>query len=164
MIAVDGIRMNTAIFRSGNIKYHPQLAHYSVASAEVLFGPGLIVYGSDAIGGVMLFNTLKSVLSDKGTIVNGNAGTRFASANNELSTHLDVSIGGPKWASVTNFNFNRFGDLRMGTNGPESYLKKYEVVRMDSVGRVVTNNDPLVQKSSGFQSAKYLTKIGVSTQ
>ena len=159
LIAVDGIRMNTAIFRSGNIQNIISVDPYSVASAEVLFGPGSIVYGSDAIGGVMLFNTLKPVLSDKGTIVNGNAGTRFASANNELSTHLDVSIGGPKWASVTSFSFNRFGDLRMGTNGPESYLKKYEVVRMDSVDRVVTNNDPLVQKSSGFSQQNILQKL-----
>lgn len=75
------------------------------------------MYGSDAIGGVMLFQTLEPRLVEHGVRVNGKASTRFSSANQELTTHLDVGVAGKKWASLTSFSFNRFGDLRMGNYG-----------------------------------------------
>ncbi|KAF0130104.1 MAG: iron complex outermembrane recepter protein [Bacteroidetes bacterium] len=159
LIAVDGVRMNNAIFRSGNIQNILSVDPYSVESAEVLFGPGSVIYGSDAIGGVMLFNTLKPVFSENGTKVSGKAATRFSSANNELSSHLDVTIAGEKWASVTSFSFNRYGDLRMGTVGPDEYLKKFTVVRMDSIDRVVESTDPLVQSPSGFSQQNLMQKV-----
>ena len=159
LIAVDGVRMNNAIFRSGNIQNILSVDPYSVESAEVLFGPGSVIYGSDAIGGVMLFNTLKPVFSENGTKVSGKAATRFSSGNNELSSHLDVTMAGEKWASVTSFSFNRYGDLRMGTDGPDEYLKKFTVVRMDSIDRVVESTDPLVQSPSGFSQQNLMQKF-----
>lgn len=159
LIAVDGVRMNTAIFRGGNLQNIISVDPYSVQSAEVLFGPGSVMYGSDAIGGVMAFNTLGATMSDRGTTVHGKASTRFSSANNELSTHLDVAVAGKKWASVTSFSYNHFGDLRMGKNGPDEYLKPYYVVRQDSVDRVVTNSDPLVQNPSGYNQQNLMQKF-----
>ncbi|HMR89198.1 MAG TPA: TonB-dependent receptor plug domain-containing protein, partial [Saprospiraceae bacterium] len=61
--AVDGVRMNTAIFRSGNIQNVISLDGFAIENAEVLFGPGSVLYGSDAIGGVMSFHTLSPKLS-----------------------------------------------------------------------------------------------------
>ncbi|MCO6484998.1 MAG: TonB-dependent receptor plug domain-containing protein, partial [Saprospiraceae bacterium] len=55
---VDGIRMNTAIFRAGNIQNVISLDPLSIRRTEVLFGPASVIYGSDAIGGVMCFLTL----------------------------------------------------------------------------------------------------------
>lgn len=55
MIIVDGVRMNNAIFRSGNLQNVISLDANSLSGVEVLFGPGAVMYGSDAIGGVMHF-------------------------------------------------------------------------------------------------------------
>ncbi|MDV7393854.1 TonB-dependent receptor plug domain-containing protein, partial [Arthrospira platensis SPKY1] len=59
LIVVDGVRMNTAIFRSGNLQNVIAIGPYTVEQAEVIMGPGTVVYGSDAMGGVMDFHTLK---------------------------------------------------------------------------------------------------------
>ena len=41
------------VFRSGNIQNVISIDPFSVEQTEVLFGPGSVIYGSDAIGGVM---------------------------------------------------------------------------------------------------------------
>ena len=54
LYSVDGVRMNTAIFRAGNLQNVISLDPFAVSSTEVLFGPGSVSYGSDAIGGAMV--------------------------------------------------------------------------------------------------------------
>ena len=58
LYSVDGVRMNTAIFRYGNIQNVISLDPFSIENTEILFGPNSVIYGSDAIGGVMSFSTL----------------------------------------------------------------------------------------------------------
>ncbi|MFM1875818.1 MAG: hypothetical protein RL266_1555, partial [Bacteroidota bacterium] len=58
LYTVDGVRMNTAIFRGGNIQNVISLDPFAIESTEVFFGAGSVIYGSDAIGGVMSFRTL----------------------------------------------------------------------------------------------------------
>ncbi|MDP3462510.1 MAG: TonB-dependent receptor [Bacteroidales bacterium] len=160
LISVDGVRMNNAIYRSGNLQNIISLDPFAIESAEILFGPGSVIYGSDAIGGVMAFSTLKPVLSKTDEVlVTGKAVSRFSSANGEFSSHLDIGIGGRKWASVSSLSFNRFGDLRMGRHGPDEYLRKEYVRRMDSVDRVITNEDPLVQSPSGYSQLNLMQKF-----
>ena len=45
LYAVDGIRMNNAIFRSGNLQNVISLDAFAMENVEVLFGPGAIIYG-----------------------------------------------------------------------------------------------------------------------
>jgi hemoglobin/transferrin/lactoferrin receptor protein len=160
LLVVDGIRMNTAIFRSGNIQNVISLDPFTVEKTEVLFGPGSVIYGSDAIGGVMSFQTLTPKFSEKKEpYIGGNAVTRFSSADRELSGHLDVHVGWKKWAIVTSFSQFTFNDLRMGTHGPDDYLRPYYVRRIDSADVVVTNPDPQVQTPTGYSQTNLMQKI-----
>lgn len=160
LITVDGIRMNTAIFRSGNLQNVISIDPFSVERAEVVFGPGSVNYGSDAIGGVMSFATLKPTLSpDENTLVRGNAGLRFASANNEQTAHADISIGFKKWGFLSSFTHNNFGDLRMGSYGPDDYLRPNYVQALDSSDIVVRNTDPQVQSPTAYQQTSMMHKI-----
>jgi hemoglobin/transferrin/lactoferrin receptor protein len=160
LYAVDGIRMNTAIFRGGNIQNVISLDPFATESAEVLFGPGSVMYGSDAIGGVMSFQTLTPQFSieDK-TLISGSATTRYSSANNEKTGHFDVNIGWKKWASVTSISSNDFGDLRMGSHGPDEYLRPFYVQRQNGVDVVVSNDDPLVQKPTAYSQVNLMQKV-----
>ena len=95
LLSVDGIRMNNAIFRGGNIQNVISLDPYTVRNTEVIFGPGSVIYGSDAIGGVMNFYTRTPRFSQTDTLeVNGNASYRTATASNEHTIHGDVALGG----------------------------------------------------------------------
>ncbi|MBC7884657.1 MAG: TonB-dependent receptor [Saprospiraceae bacterium] len=159
--AVDGVRMNTAIFRSGNIQNVISLDAFATESAEVLFGPGSVIYGSDAIGGVMAFQTLTPRLSTNTgqTIVSGKAVARYSTANEEKTGHFDINFGGQKLASVTSVSYNNFGDLRMGSNGPDDYLKLFIVERQGDHDVSLSNPDSLVQAPSGYSQYNITQKI-----
>ncbi|HOI32230.1 MAG: TonB-dependent receptor [Bacteroidales bacterium] len=160
LISVDGVRMNNAIFRSGNIQNIINIDPFMIDQAEVLYGPGSVMYGSDAIGGVMNFSTLKpGFAKDNKILVNGSASTRFSSANNEITSHVDVRVGSQKLASVTSFTFNRFGDLRMGSDGPDFYLRKDYVKRINGTDVVFQNEDQQLQVPSGFEMGHFMQKI-----
>jgi hemoglobin/transferrin/lactoferrin receptor protein len=160
LIAVDGIRMNNAIFRSGNMQQVISLDPFAIERTEIYFGPGSVIYGSDAIGGVMSFSTLKPQLSkDTTTLVKGSAYSRFSSANQERSQHFDINVGGQKWAYRASLSYSNYGDLRMGTNGSDQLLRPWSVQRLDSVDRVVRNKDPELQLNTAFEQFNTLQKL-----
>ncbi|NVK64121.1 MAG: TonB-dependent receptor [Flavobacteriales bacterium] len=160
LYTIDGVRMNTAIFRAGNIQNVISLDPFAMENTEVFFGPGSVIYGSDAIGGVMSFQTLTPQMSleDK-PLVTGKAVSRYATANSEKTAHFDINVGWKKWAMVTSVSANDFGDLRMGSKGPDEYLRPFYVQRIDSMDVVVTNDDPKVQKPSGYSQINMMQKI-----
>ncbi|MDZ4198237.1 MAG: TonB-dependent receptor plug domain-containing protein, partial [Kiritimatiellia bacterium] len=50
---VDGVRLNHSVFREGPNQYLSTIDPLSLRVVEVLMGPGSVLYGSDAIGGVL---------------------------------------------------------------------------------------------------------------
>lgn len=160
LYTIDGVRMNTAIFRGGNLQNVISLDPFAISNTEVLFGPGSVIYGSDAIGGVMSFQTLTPQLfgGDK-PLVTGKALTRYASANKEKTGHFDVNIGWKKWALVTSFSTWDYDHLRQGSNGPEDYLKDYFVQRQDSTDVVVIQDDPLLQIPTAYSQINIMQKV-----
>jgi len=160
LYTIDGVRMNTAIFRAGNLQNVISLDPMAIERSEVFFGPGSVIYGSDAIGGVMNFQTLtpQLTLADH-PLITGKAIARYSSANNEKTEHFDVNIGWGKWALITSISSNDYGDLRMGTHGPDEYLRPFYVQRQDGVDVVVTNENPLIQSPSGYSQINMMQKI-----
>lgn len=161
LITVDGVRMNTAIVRSGNSQNVISLDALATERTEIIFGPGSVIYGSDAIAGVMSFYTLKPVLSSEENkpTVKGSALARYSSANNEKTGHFDVSIGGKKWGAVTSFTYSDFDDLVMGSHGPEKYLRKQYVQRIDSVDVLIDNPNPKRQIPTEYSQINLMQKI-----
>lgn len=160
LYAIDGVRMNTAIFRGGNIQNVISLDVFATEKVEVLFGPSSVLYGSDAIGGVMSFQTLTPQFSvDKKTLIKGTATTRFSSANNEKTGHFDVNLGWKKWASVTSISSNDFGDLKMGSHGPDDYLRRFYVQQQNGVDVVIANDNPLLQKPTAYSQINLMQKV-----
>lgn len=158
LYAVDGVRMNTAIFRSGNLQNVISLDPFALQSTEILFGPGSVMYGSDAIGGVMAFETLSPNLGEK--TISGNVLGRFASAYAEKTFHADLSYGSGKWSFLTSATHFDYGDLRMGkNNGPDSYLRPVYQITENGTDLQVINPNPLVQVSSGYNQLNLMQKI-----
>ncbi len=160
LYVVDGVRINTAIFRGGNLQNVINLDPFATENAEVLFGPGSVIYGSDAIGGVMSFQTLAPQLSlSDQPLITGKALARYSSANQEKTGHFDLKLGWGKWALVTSFSSWDYGHLRQGSNGPEDYLKPFWVQRQDSVDRVIYQDDQLLQIPSAYAQVNLMQKV-----
>lgn len=162
LYSVDGVRMNTAIFRSGNLQNVISLDPFALERTEVLFGPGSVIYGSDAMGGVMSFTTKNPQFAADSQRVKltGSGMARYASASGEMSGHFDVSVGGRKWASLTSVSSYNYGDLRQGRFGPDEYLKPWLVQHQSSGDVAISNPDPLVQSPSGYSQINVMQKLG----
>lgn len=160
LIVVDGVRMNNAIFRSGNLHNIISVDPFIVEHAEVFFGPSSVAYGSDALGGTMLIKTFEPNISITDKIhVSGRSLTRWSYANDEKTNHLMINIGGKKLASLTAFGFSDFGDLRMGSKGPDDYLRNHYVIRVNERDYMVENSDPQLQKFTAYDAYNLMQKF-----
>lgn len=160
LYAIDGIRMNTAIFRSGNLQNVISIDPFSLEKTEVLFGPSSVGYGSDAMGGVMSFTTKQAQLSKTNQwLATGSATVRHSSANNERTGHFDVNVGGGQWAFLSSISSFHFGDLRQGSHGPTEYLKPLLVQRQDGKDIAIDNPNPLMQSPSGYSQINLMQKV-----
>ncbi|UJH66065.1 TonB-dependent receptor [Muricauda sp. SCSIO 65647] len=160
LLSVDGVRMNNAIFRGGNVQNVISIDPFTVQNTEVIFGPGSVIYGSDAIGGVMNFFTKNPRFSFTDSLaVSGSALYRFSTANTENTAHADVNLGKKKWASYTSVSYSDFGDLTMGEHGPDDYLRNSFVVRRNGQDVLVPNKDPREQVPSGYDQINFLQKF-----
>lgn len=159
LLVVDGVRMNNAIFRSGNVQNVISLDPNSIEESEVVFGPGSVMYGSDAIGGVMDFHTLKPEFASNGTLFSANALVRYSTANKEKTGHVDFNVGLKKWSFVTSITRSVYDDLMMGNNGPEEYTRPDFVIRENGTDVVVINDDPNLQVNTGYDQWNGMQKI-----
>jgi hemoglobin/transferrin/lactoferrin receptor protein len=160
LLTVDGVRMNNAIFRGGNLQNVISVDPFSIQNTEVTLGAGSIIYGSDAIGGVMSFYTKTPKLSYTDSLkFNANAAVRYASASNEKTGHLDFNIGLKKWAFFTNASYTYFDDLRMGSHGPDDYLRPEYVETINGEDVIVPNSNPRIQKFTGYDQINLLQKV-----
>ncbi len=159
LYSVDGVRMNTSIFRSGNLQNVISLDPFTMESSEILFGPGSVIYGSDAIGGVMSFQTLTPQLSYSGKkLASGKAVVRYSAANNEKTGHFNINAGWGKWAFVTSISSFVFDHLRQGAHGPEEYIKPYYVQRQGETDVVVYQDDRLLQIPTAYSQVNLMQK------
>jgi hemoglobin/transferrin/lactoferrin receptor protein len=160
LITVDGVRFNTAIFRGGNVQNVISIDPLAIERTEVILGPGSVVYGSDAVGGVMNFYTKRPKFSfEEGISFSGNALARYATASEEKTGHFDFNIGTKEWAFLTSVSYSDFGDLRMGKNGPDDYLRPFYAETVNGEDILVENSDPRVQVPTGYQQLNTMQKV-----
>ncbi|GAA4966483.1 TonB-dependent receptor plug domain-containing protein [Algibacter aquimarinus] len=159
LITVDGVRMNNAIFRGGNLQNVIAIDPFSIQNTEVTLGSGSVIYGSDAIGGVMSFYTQKPELSfTDSLLLKANVVTRYSTASNEKTGHIDFNLGYKKWAFVTNASYTSFDDLRMGKHGPDAYLRPEFAIATANGDVIIENNNPRIQKFSGYNQLNLMQK------
>lgn len=161
LIVVDGVRMNNAIYREGNIQNIISLDPNMIGSAEIIFGPGAVVYGSDAIGGVMDFHTERVIFSPfKTPVFNAEALIRYSSADNEKSSQIKIKGGFKKVGLLASLSYSSFDDLRMGSRKNPEYIRpEYAKFINNQKDTVIKNPDPNVQVYSGYSQLNTTGKI-----
>lgn len=164
LMVVDGVRMNNAIYRGGHLQNIVTLDNSIMDRVELVYGPGSVVYGSDALGGVMHFYTKSPKLSmDDHLLVEGNGYTRYFSASSGYAGHADLSIGSQQLGSLTSFTYSNYGDLRQGSVRNPSYpdfgSRPWYAQRINGVDSVLINADPNVQIGSGYKQYDILQKF-----
>ncbi|MCT4604335.1 MAG: TonB-dependent receptor [Marinifilum sp.] len=160
LLVLDGVRLNNAIYRSGNLQNVISIDANSLESAEVILGPGSIIYGSDAIGGVMDFHTIKPLFSTSSKPnIDFRYKNRYSSANNEIMNHAFYNYGKEKLSFAGNITYSDFSDQKMGSHGPDDYLRNQYVIRENGEDKIIENSDPEIQKQSAYHQLNFIQKI-----
>ncbi|NOU61735.1 TonB-dependent receptor plug domain-containing protein [Marinifilum caeruleilacunae] len=160
LLVLDGVRLNNAIYRSGNLQNVINIDANSLESAEVILGPGSIIYGSDAIGGVMDFHTIKPLFSTSGkSNISFRYKNRYSSANNEIMNHISYNYGKEKLSLAGSITYSDFDDQKMGSHGPDDYLRKQYVIRENGEDKIIDNSDPEIQKQTGYNQFNLVQKL-----
>ncbi len=136
LLVVDGVRMNNAIYRNGHLQNAITIDESALERIQVLYGPSSLKYGSDALGGVIHFQSVKPrlrFLDQKKW--NASGYIRYASATGERTAHADAHYGSNRWASYTAVTLRSYGDLRVGGNRPD---------RFPDFGKLSTYIDPVI--------------------
>lgn len=167
LLVVDGVRLNNAIYRNGHLQNSITIGQSMLDRVELIFGPGSIAYGSDALGGVIHYRTKNPILShQKKPEFSLNSALQYASANNSTVGSVNFSIGKKHFASLTGFQFSNFGDIRIGKNrkftgGDDSFGYTFEYVGQNEDGEdvILDNPNPEIQINTGYSQFDLLQKF-----
>jgi len=166
LLVVDGVRMNNAIYRKGHLQNAITVAPNMLDRTEVVFGPTSVIYGSDALGGVIHYYTKTPKISEKKE-VKASFFSRYSTVNNETTNQGSVELRFPKWASFTSVSHSNFEDLTMGKNrshgfndwGKVTYYS--ENVNGNYSEFPTLNPDSNVQRNTGYNQTDVLQKFYV---
>jgi hemoglobin/transferrin/lactoferrin receptor protein len=164
LIVIDGIRLNNAIYRAGHLQNVIRIDNSMLEKTELLFGSGSLMYGSDALGGVMAFYTKNPLLSPNGnTLYKGDAFARYSTANQEKTGHVNFSLGSKSVGFLGSFTYSDFGDLRMGGNydptSNDSWKRLYYAERINGVDVMTLNENYNKQIQSAYHQYDVLGKL-----
>ena len=109
---IDGVRLNNSTTRYGPNQLLNTVDEFSLARVEVLRGPGSILYGSDALGGVIsLVSRTASFVPGARLRWGGTALARFDSS--DLSQSYDADAWGQyrRVSALVGGSFKDFGNL-----------------------------------------------------
>ncbi len=163
LMVIDGVRINNAIYRTGNLQNLIMIDAEVLQEAEVLLGPGSVQYGSDALGGVMVFNTKAPSLSDSGMQISGSGLLRGAAATAQQTASVDASLATRSFTSSIIVTASRFGDVLSGGSFPASAptfgARYWYVERMNDRDTQLVSADPLLQRQSGYDQYNILKKF-----
>ena len=164
LLVVDGVRMNNAIYRKGHLQSSISVAPNMLDKTEVVFGPSSVLYGSDALGGVIHYYTKTPKLSAEEE-VKSQFFSRFSSVNQEITSHVSAELRFSNWASLTSISFSDFGDLQSGSRRSHGF-KDWGKVFYYSENRYgnytenpTVNPRPEVLKNTGYHQTDFLQKF-----
>jgi len=171
LLMLDGVRMNSAIFRAGHLQNIITVDNMILDRVEIIYGPSSTLFGSDALGGVVNLFTKQPQLFKSNLVskkapwkTNGNLVYRFGNGQNEQRQHVDLNIANNRWAFLTSVTKSNFGDMRQGNKRLAAYPdfgKRLFYVARENNTDVIKDNSAFVniQKLSGYNQIDLLQKV-----
>lgn len=164
LLVVDGVRMNNAIYRKGHLQNSITVSPNLLERTEVIFGPSSVIYGSDALGGVIHYYTRKPAVSERRNM-NTSFLSRYSTINDEKTIQAGVELQFKKFASFTSMSHSNFGDLQMGKKRSHDFEDWGQVLEYSNNTSSFYNENPIVnsdsniQRNTGFDQTDILQKF-----
>lgn len=114
LILVDGVRLNNSYYRYGPHQYLNTIDLNDIDRIEIVHGPTSVLYGSDALGGVINVLTKRASYTEGGTENRGLIAVRGASADRSVTSRTQFEHSQEDLSVIGGVSLKRFGDLRGG--------------------------------------------------
>jgi hemoglobin/transferrin/lactoferrin receptor protein len=128
LVLVDGIRLNNSTYRYGPNQYLNTVDPGLVDRIEAIRGSGSVLYGSDALGGVVQVISKTPAFSSHKTNISGSLMGKWMSGGMEKSGRAELEIRSKRIAFQGGFSERYFGELiaggDLGTLSPTGYNER----------------------------------------
>ncbi len=125
LLMVDGIRMNNATYRYGPNQYLSTIDPGLIDRIEATRGNGSVLYGSDALGGVVQVISRTPYFQSAAKQLQGRVFGKWMSGGMERSGRAELQWNGERVAALGGFSVRKFGDVvaggSLGTLDPTGY-------------------------------------------
>ncbi len=149
---IDGIRLNNSVFRSGPNQYFSTIDALTIERLEVLRGPASVLYGSDALGGVLQGISRLPPYADEGWEVGGEAYARYSSSDHSTISRLAVRFASEEFAARAGSSYKDFKDLQAGDH--QGRLENTAFSEFDQDVRLSYRFAPGVEARFGFDRVR----------
>lgn len=116
---IDGVRLNNSVFREGPNQYWALIDALSLEGIDVVKGQGSVLFGSDAVGGVVNALTKGPVYEEgEGVFATGGMATRYATAERSWMGRIEGSVSeADRYGLYVGVTGRTFGDLQAADLG-----------------------------------------------
>jgi len=136
LLLIDGVRLNNSTFRSGPNQYMATVDPGQIERMEIVRGPGSVLYGNSAMGGVINTITKTSAALPDGFSIHPHISTRFSSADSGKTIRLGFAGGYDRLSFIAGGSYKDIGDIRPG---------KGHDIQLDNKKFLLTSeNDPKI--------------------
>ncbi|HFC30049.1 MAG TPA: TonB-dependent receptor, partial [Oceanospirillales bacterium] len=111
---IDGMRLNTAFFRNSPNQYLALVDPFMTEQIEIIRGPASVLYGGDALGGVLNVITHSPEFIGDDWQFNGNLFVSYDSADEKMLSHAGFDFGNDKIASTFGLSYQDSGIRTIG--------------------------------------------------
>ncbi|MEK9144689.1 MAG: TonB-dependent receptor, partial [Elusimicrobiota bacterium] len=123
LVLIDGVRLNTS--KTENVLSLGAVDPESIGRSEVLRGPGSVLYGSDALGGVVMMLPRRREDFSAPAGVSGRLRASYRSADNGRSSRAELSGNWGDFGYLAGFSRRDHGDLNPGGGFPQAVPTAY---------------------------------------
>jgi hemoglobin/transferrin/lactoferrin receptor protein len=109
---VDGMRLNTAFFRNSPNQYMALIDPFNIERIEIVRGPMSVLYGSDAMGGVVQIITPTARFDGPEWQQSSGLRTQLASADDSSLTRVHYAAGHAGFSYSLGASYQNVGDLQ----------------------------------------------------
>jgi len=127
LLVIDGVRLSNSTYRTGPMQYLNLIDPYTIDRMEVLRGAGSMMYGSDAMGGVIqaIPRSPRDARGEDGFDGGLSFALRHASADNGQTVHGHGDLGYGGLSVLGGISYQALGNLRGGGDVGEQVYSGY---------------------------------------
>jgi len=158
---IRGLRGNRVLVYSQGIRLENQqfgdehglgIDESSIESVEVIKGPASLLYGSDALGGVLYFNPTKFA---KANTLDLNFNQKYFSNTQGTSTNIGIKQSFDSWKFLASGNYNAHSDYKTPSDNRITNTRFKETIFNSAIGY----NNSLISSTLRFNFNS--TQVGI---